>query len=106
MPASGRSGATERSAFVLGMNLRLTYEFRVAFNAGYFINKSQSGQYSVQTIDEATLWANPSLVYDYSKDVSISFSYTYNRTHYNTDNTNAERNVFQIRYRIQHEFLP
>lgn len=106
MPASGRSGATERSAFVMGMKVRISYELMFAFSAGYFINKSKSGQYSVQNIDEDSVWVNPSLVYDYSKDVSISFSYTYNRIHYNLDNNNAERNLFQIRYRLQHEFLP
>ncbi len=105
MPASGRSGASERTEFLFGVNRRLTYEFRCAINGGYFINKSRAGQYSVQEIDENSIWISPGLIYDYSKDVSFSVSYTYNKTRYNVSKTDAERNLFQVRYRIQHDLF-
>ena len=105
MPASGMSGTSDRTSFTFGFNMRLTYEFRWTLNGGYFINKSKPGQYSVGKIDQNSIWITPAIIYDYSKDTSINFSYTYNQTSYNTNDTNAERNVFQIRYRVQHELF-
>ncbi len=105
MPASGQSGTTERTSFLFNLTTRLTYEFRCALSGGYFMNKSQAGQYSVQQIDETSIWISPDLIYEYSKDVSFSFSYSYNKTYYHITNTDAERNVFQIRYKIQHDLF-
>jgi long-subunit fatty acid transport protein len=105
MPASGQSGTTERTSFLFNLTTRLTYEFRCVLSGGYFINKSQAGQYSVQQIDEDSIWISPNLVYEYSKDVSLSFSYSYNKTYYHITSTDAERNVFQIRYKIQHDLF-
>ena len=105
MPASGRSGTSERTAFMAGVDMRLTYEFRCTLNGGYFINKSQAGQYSVQKIDENSYWISPSLIYEYSRDVSFNFSYNYNKSHSNITNTDTERNLFQVRYKIQHDLF-
>jgi hypothetical protein len=69
------------------------------------MNKSQAGQYSVQKIDEASIWISPNLVYEYSKDVSLGFSYIFNQTHSYISGRDSERNVFQIRYKIQHDLF-
>jgi len=105
MPASGQSGTSERTEFLLGMNVRLNYEFSCALNGGYFINRSKAGQYSVQKIDQDSIWISPGLIYNYSKDVSFNLSYTYNKTRYNISGTDAERNLFQVRYRFQHDLF-
>jgi len=105
MPASGRSGTTDRTSLLFNLTMRLSYEFRCALSGGYFINKSQAGQYSVQQIDEDSFWISPNLNYDYSKDVSLGFSYTFNRTHSYMAGTDADRNVFQVHYKIQHDLF-
>jgi len=105
MPASGASGTSERTAFQGSVNMRLTYEFSCTLNGGYFINRSRAGQYSVREIDEDSVWISPGLVYNYSKDVSFNLSYTYNKSRYNTSRTDAERNLFLVRYRIQHDLF-
>ena len=105
MPASGQSGTTERTSFLFNLATRLTYEFRCVLSGGYFMNKSQAGQYSVQKIDEASIWISPNLVYEYSKDVSLGFSYIFNQTHSYISGRDSERNVFQIRYKIQHDLF-
>lgn len=102
MPASGRSGTTERTSFLVNLIMKLTYEFQGIINGGYFINKSRAGQYSIHEIDENSIWINPSIVYNFTQDSSIDFSYTYNKIHYNVTNTDAERNLFQVTCRFRY----
>jgi len=105
MPASGRSGTTERTAFLANITMRLTYDLQWGVSGGYFINKSRAGQYSVQRIDEESLWISPNVIYNHSRDVSIGLSYIHNRSHSYVAGTDTERNVFQIRYRMQHDLF-
>ncbi len=105
MPASGQSGTSERTAFLASVNMQPIHELRWTLHGGYFINRSKAGQYSVEKIDENSIWISPSITYEYSKDVSLNLSYTYNKTQYNISKTEAERNIFQVNFKIQHDLF-
>ncbi len=104
-PASGRSGATKRTSFTFNTSRRLTYEFSATLSGGYYLNRSASGQYSTQKIDENALRISPGIRYEFNKDAMIEASYTYNWTKYNESNTEADRNLFQVRFRIERDLL-
>ena len=48
---------------------------------------------------------SPGIRYEFDKDKAIEASYTYNRTKYNVSNTDAQRNTFFVRFRIQHHLF-
>jgi hypothetical protein len=105
LPASGRSGASERTSFILSVHKRFTYELYGTLWAGYFINRSDTNQFSTQKIDEDTVSLNPGIRYEFDKDKAIEASYGYNWTKYNLNNTRAQRNTFFVRFRMQHHLF-
>jgi predicted porin len=104
-PASGYSGSTERTSFAFSMSRRFTYELFGTLTGGYYINKSSAGEFSAQKIDENMMRISPGIRYEFDKDKSLEASYTYNRTRYNVTHTDAQRNLFQIRFRAQHHLF-
>jgi len=105
LPASGRSGTARRTSFVFSMSRRFTYELYGTLSGGYYLNKSRQGEFSAQTIDESTIRISPGIRYQFDKDKMIEAVYTYNRSKYNVNNTKAERNLFMVRFRIQHDLF-
>jgi predicted porin len=105
LPASGRSGASERTSFIVNIRKRITYELYGTLWAGYFINRSDSNEFSTQKIDEDSINLNPGVRYEFDKDKSIEASYGYSWTKYNLSNTHAQRNTFFVRFRIQHHLF-
>jgi hypothetical protein len=105
LPASGYSGSTERTSFVLNLSRRFTYELYGTLSGGYYINKSRAGEFSTQEINENTMSLSPSVRYEFDKDKSLEASYTYNRTKDNGIGSNVESNIFRIRFRIQHHLF-
>jgi predicted porin len=103
-PASGLNGAVERNALILSTQYRMTYEFSILFSAGYYTNKSDAGQFSIQVIDERTIRVSPGVRYEFSKDIFAEASYDYATIDDLTSNTTANRNLFSIRLYIQHSF--
>jgi hypothetical protein len=101
-PASGYSGSTERTSFAFYMRRRFTYELYGTLSGGYYINKSKAGEFSTQKIDENTMRVSPGILYEFDKDKAIEASYTYNKTQYKVSDTEAQRNVFFVRFRMQH----
>jgi hypothetical protein len=104
-PASGHSGSTERTSFAFYVSRRFSYELYGTLSGGYYINKSKTGEYSTQKIDENMMRISPGIRYEFDKDKAIEASYTYNKTKYNVRNTEAQRNTFFVRYRIQHHLF-
>lgn len=105
LPASGRSGTARRTSFVFSMSRRFTYELYGTLSGGYYLNKSRQGEFSAQKIDESTMRISPGIRYQFDKDKMIEAVYTYNRSKYNVNNTKAERNLFMVRFRIQHDLF-
>jgi len=105
LPASGYSGATERTSFVLGINKRFTYELYGTFSASYYINKSSPGQFSTLKIDENSTSVSPGIRYEFNREKFLEVSYSYSITNYYEYSTWADRNAFMVRFRIQHDLI-
>ncbi len=105
LPASGYSGTTERTSFTFYVSRRFTYELYGTLSGGYYINKSSAGEFSTQKTDENTMRIGPGVRYEFDKDKAIEASYIYNRTQYKVRNTEAQRNIFFVRFRMQHHLF-
>lgn len=105
LPASGRSGASERTSFTLTASRRFTYELYGTLFAGYYINHSSEGEFSTQEIDENSYAVRPGLRYEYSPELSAAFYYTHNNTRYNVSHTEVNRNLFMFRLTFRHNIF-
>ncbi len=105
MPASGTTGASERTSFILSLDKRFTYELHGTLWAGYFINRSDRNEFSMQRIDENAVYLAPGIRYEFDKDKAIEASYRYSQTRYNLSGTYAQSNMFFVRFRIQHHLF-
>ncbi len=104
-PASGRYGTGERTSLSVQIRRSFTYELKGMLTGSYFLNKSESGKFSVQEIDEETMSFSPGLRYEYTKDVALDATYSHTRVNYRTNDTHAERNLFMLRLYVQHALL-
>ena len=101
-PSSGVSGATQRTSFVFDIRRRLTYEFSAALSTGYFLNYAAAGDYGTGSINEATVFASPSLRYEFTRDLYLELYYNYAATQYKDTDTNANRNYVFLRLFAQY----
>lgn len=105
MPASGRNGTTNRTTLGFRATQRFTYELSGNVSGGYYRNKSDKQEYSLTEIDEETLYVSSGVKYEFTKDYALDASYTYTKTDYKVTNTDADRNLFMVRFNIQVPFL-
>ena len=77
--APGRGGATQRSAAVLDLRTRSTWELTGFLSTGYYLNQSDAGQFSVQAIDERTVRFRPGVRYDANRNFFVEAAYQYTR---------------------------
>jgi long-subunit fatty acid transport protein len=101
VPASGRSGASQRTGATIDLRHRFTYELSGFFSAGYFMNRSERGEFSAVEIDETTVNLNLGARYEITKDFSLEGRYGYTRVLFGVRDQAAERNaaVFSLVYR-------
>jgi hypothetical protein len=104
-PASGYSGSTERTSLAFYVSRRFTYELYGTLSGGYYINKSKAGEFSTRRTDENMMRISPGIRYEFDKDKAIEAAYTYNKTKYNVSNSEAQRNTFFVRFRMQHHLF-
>ena len=102
VPASGTSGATQRTAFLFDIRQRFTYEFSGALSTGYFLNYASAGQYGLNSLDEQTFFVVPSLRYEFMRDLYLDLGYNFTDTQYNNTNTSANRNLVFVRLFAQY----
>ena len=100
--ASGSSGTVERTTLQGNAVRRLNETSRVAFSAGYALNKSTQDGRATAAIDEVSYWLQPRLVYDVTRQFSIETSYSYALVHYNVTSTEAYRNLVLLRLVYQY----
>ncbi len=103
--AAGRTGSTETTGGSVTLGNRFTQELSGAVNFGYFLNKSNQDQFSVQAIDEKTLDLNCRLHYDFNNDLALEANYHLVNTDYGQFGTRANQNIFMLRLIMRHEFL-
>ena len=105
MPASGRNGMADRTLVSFDLCRRFTYEFQGFVKGGYYLNKSDSGDYAVQEIDEETMRGDVGVRYEFTRDMFLEFSYGYTKTRDRSNDTDADRNLLLLRFFIQHSIL-
>jgi hypothetical protein len=99
---SGLNTATQRTSFVFDIRYRLTYELSAALATGYFLNYAAPGDYGTTSVNEATIFANPSLRYEFTRDMYLEMFYNYATTDYKNSITSAQRNLVFLRFYIQY----
>jgi hypothetical protein len=107
MPAYGSLGTVERTSVTADVNRRFTYELTGFLNGGYFINKSQAGQLSAAPFNSETFYGTAGLRYEFSRDMYLEGSYNFvwvdNKAA--IPSTIGRRNVFMLRFFVQHAIL-
>jgi hypothetical protein len=101
-PASGRSGNTERTFLSADMRYRLTYEWSAAVSGGYYKNRSDRSEFSTTEINEQTWMLSPSMRYEFTKDLYLDVSYSFNQVEYRQSETDAARNIVMIKLTWQY----
>jgi hypothetical protein len=101
-PASGRTGNTERMSLAADVRYRLTYEWSAAVNGAYYKNKSDQSEFSTTEISEQTWLLSPSMRYEFTKDLYLDASYSFNRVEYRQLETDAARNIVMVKLTWQY----
>ena len=101
-PAAGMTGSTESTGGSLTLGNKFTYELSGAINFGYYYNKSNEGQFSVQAIDEKTLELNCLLHYDFNKDLALEANYHHLDIDYDQFGTRASQDIYMLRFTMSH----
>lgn len=104
-PASGLSGAAQRTAFIFDIRHRLTYEFSGAFSTSYFLNYAAANQYGVNAINQETFTVVPSLRYEFTRDLYLDLGYNFSNTQYKLTSTSAYRDLAFVRLYAQHRLF-
>ena len=79
-PASGSRGLRERTSFVVSLKQRMFTEKMIgSLRGGYYLNKSDRRELSVDDTDEHTIRISPRLTYRITQNVKLDTSYTYTR---------------------------
>jgi len=94
--AAGQGGAAERTSLTLDLAHRGSYEFTGLFSGGYYWNRSETGQFSGQAIDERTVQVRPALRYAATKIIDVEAAYQYTRVLYRQTDTVASQNVVYL----------
>jgi hypothetical protein len=100
-PASGTVGVTERTSLILDLTHRWTYELSVGLSAGYYLNKSERGEFSRAGIDEETFRISPRVRWELSKDVALEGSYNYTSVKDKLADTESKRNLFMLSFVVK-----
>ena len=101
-PAAGMTGSTETTGGSVNLGDKFTQELSGAITFGYYWNKSNQDQFSVQSIDEKTLELNCLLHYDFNKDLALEANYHHVDIDYNVNNTRTSQNIFMVRFVMRH----
>jgi hypothetical protein len=101
-PASGRAGNTERMSLTADIRYRLTYEWSVAASGAYYKNDSDRSESSTAEINEQTWLLSPSVRYEFTKDLYLDASYSFNRVEYRQSDTAAARNIVMVKLTWQY----
>ncbi len=104
IPLSGYATTANNTSLVLDIRHRFTYELSGFLTAGYFINKSDPGEYANTGIDQNTITISIGPRYNFNKDISITPSYMYSRVDYKLTDTYADRHLVMLTLNLQYTF--
>jgi len=74
---SGRTGPTDQFRMIFSLFHRFLEDMRVGLTAGYYHNKADSGDFSLQEIDEDTFRIRPSIRWEFYENYTLEGAYTY-----------------------------
>lgn len=104
-PAGDRGTSTTRTAVGWSMTGQFTADLSGSLSGRYFLNEADPKQYSQAEIDEESYSVNVGVRYVLTDDFGVEASYSYTKIQDNVDETDAERNLFMVRFYVQHAFL-
>jgi Putative beta-barrel porin 2 len=94
--APGLGSAVQRSAAVLDVRQRTTWELTPFFSAGYYLNRADAGQFSTQSINQRTVQVRPGVRYDANKDLFVEAAYQYTWLRDSAAHTTASQSVVYL----------
>jgi hypothetical protein len=100
--ASGRSGATQRTAASVSVSKRFTRKLSGNLAVSYSWNKADPGEFSGSTTDQTSHNANCLLRYELSDDLALEGSYNNTGVDDHQNRTQANQNVFMLRLSWRH----
>lgn len=104
-PAYGYSGATLRTAAVFSVSRRFLHDLSGTLSGGYYMNTSDPGQFSFQTIDERSARIRPGVRWAATKNLVLEAAYEYNRVDYRATDTDADRHLAFINVALRYPVL-
>ncbi len=99
--AAGRQGASQRTALVADAERQASAHFAGYVSAGYYLNKSEAGEFSSVTIDERTVRFRPGVRFDFTKEISAEAAWQYTRVLFGQTDTAARQDVVYLRVAIR-----
>jgi hypothetical protein len=103
--ASGRSGATERTATGLNISRRLTEEISVGFKSSYYVNKSDQRELATQGINTRTWQVQPRINCQVSHNLALQASYGYWSINENPGDVKRTKNMVFLELRYEYPFF-
>lgn len=100
--ASGRNGTVEQTALQCNVGRKLNETSRVAFAAGYRVNKSAQDELAASAIDERSLWLQPKILYALNDQIAVETSYNHALFTNKAADTDAYRNLVLLRLVFQY----
>jgi hypothetical protein len=106
LPATG-IGTTERTFVIFAISRRFAYELSGRLSAGYFYNNNTSttSSFSSTRTNSQTMNISPGMRYEFNRDTFLEASYFFTRIDDDIANTTINRNLFLIRFFIQHTLM-
>ncbi len=99
--ASGREGASERTAAVIDASRQETAHFGWFVGGGYYLNRSNPGQYSLVEIDEQTVRVRPGVRVEFTRDIVGEAAYQFTRVLFGQTDTAARQNLVYCRVTLK-----
>jgi hypothetical protein len=95
-PLSGSSGVVQRSALTFNGGHLLLEKLRLGLFLGGFLNRSDENEFSNEKIDETAFTVNPSLRWEFYRDVTLEAGYIFSYVDNREDDTAASRNLAYV----------
>ena len=101
-PASGRSGAMNRTSASFNFRRKFNYQLSGGLMMEYYLNKADKGEFSAQGEDERTWRIRPQVRYNFTNNLFAEASYSFTHIKDKEDHTDRQRNVFLFRIKIDY----
>lgn len=105
--SGGRGRLRERTSFVGSLSRRFTEKITGRLTGGYYLNKSDGQELSVNDEDEHTIRISPRLSYQVTQKIKFEPSYTYTRIKDKEadDDDTKDRNLIFVRLVMEYPFF-